>query len=335
MKRQRRAYDAAMRFITCVLLTFLAAAGCDRDGSRAPDSGKFRVAMLLPGSDTDQGWNQLAREGLDRIAKELGADTKIVTHVKTSDFATQIDYFAAEGFDVVICHGFEFGSKVAEAAPKYPNVAFIVGGYPEAIAGAASVEFLAKDASHLVGIVAAKVTRTRTVAFVGAMAVPTLQACYDGMKDGAGSSPGAGVNVLPAQWTNNWDAPQLAKEKAELVIGGGADVVYQNVDAAARGVFEAVKDASKPDRPVYAFGCNRNQNQLAPEVILGSVVIDVPRAYLELAKQAKEGRKPAGAIKLGLPGGYVDLVLNERHAAVTPAVQSSVKTAREKLTGGK
>jgi basic membrane lipoprotein Med (substrate-binding protein (PBP1-ABC) superfamily) len=334
MNRRCPAYDAVMRCITFLLLGCFITAGCDRGGSPAP-AGQFRVAMILPGSDTDQGWNQLAREGLDRIARELGADTKLVTNIKTSDYATQIDYFAGEGFDVVICHGYEFGSKVAEAAPRYPGVAFIIGGYPGDIPGAASIEFLLKDASHLVGAVAAQVSRTRTVAFVGATPVPTVTACYDGMKQGVESVKGAGVNLLPAQWTNNWDAPQLAKEKAEAAIRGGADVVYQNVDAAARGVFEAAKDASKPDRPVYAFGCNRNQNSLAPDVILGSVVIDVPRAYLELAKQTKEGRKPAGAIKLGLPGGYVDLVLNEQHAALTAAVKQSVNAERQRLVAGK
>ena len=34
---------------------------------------KFKVAMLLPGSISDAGWNALAYEGLVAIEKELGA----------------------------------------------------------------------------------------------------------------------------------------------------------------------------------------------------------------------------------------------------------------------
>ena len=77
-----------------VALSFLA--GCDRGTSGGGNA--FRVAMILPGSDTDKGWNQMAREGLDRIRSELGAETKVVTNVKSSEFAGQIDYFAAEGY---------------------------------------------------------------------------------------------------------------------------------------------------------------------------------------------------------------------------------------------
>ena len=40
-----------------------------------------------PGSDTDKGWNQMAKEGLDQIKKELKAQTKAVTNVKSSDFS--------------------------------------------------------------------------------------------------------------------------------------------------------------------------------------------------------------------------------------------------------
>jgi basic membrane lipoprotein Med (substrate-binding protein (PBP1-ABC) superfamily) len=154
------------------------------------------------------------------------------------------------------------------------------------------------------------------------------------MKEGVEANPAANVKMLPPLWTDSWDSPTRAKEKAESALAAGADVIYQNVDAAAGGVFEAVKEASKPGKPVYAFGCNSNQNGMAPEVILGSVVIDVQGAYLSLCREAKDGKLSAGARKLGLKGGYVDLVLNEGHPAVTEAIKGSVAEARKKLTGG-
>ena len=319
-----------MRCISGLMVAFLLLMGCDRGTS---SGGGFRVAMILPGSDTDKGWNQMAREGLDRIKSELGADTKLVTNVKSSEFAGQIDYFAGEGYGVIICHGGEFAQAVEQSVKKHPSVKFIVGGCPTEIAGAVPVEFLARDASYLVGVVAGNVTKTKAVAFVGAMAVPTLEACYDGMRDGA-TSVGGGVNVLPPLWTNSWDSPPLAKEKAESAINNGnADVVFQNVDAAARGVFEAVTEATQRGKTVYAFGCNSNQNDMAPDVVLGSVVLDVQRAYTELAREAKAGTLSPGARKLGLDGGWVDLVLNEQHPVVTGSIKETVAAARGKLVG--
>src|SRR6185295_13556383 len=116
------------------------------------------------------------------------------------------------------------------------------------------------------------------IAFVGAQPVPTLQDCYDGMKEGLtafGPVGQADVRILPAQWTGEWDNLDKAKEKTEAVLAEKADVIYQNVDAAAKAVFAAVQAANKPGNPAYAFGCNGNQNDLAPDVIVGSVVVVV------------------------------------------------------------
>jgi basic membrane protein A and related proteins len=331
MKRHISGKTCCLQVMQFICLFFLSS--CDTNTTEKKPSLQFRVAMILPGSDSDHGWNQMAREGLDRIHRELSVETKLLTNIKPSEFTAQINYFANEGYDVVICHGGEFEKDVAKAAAAYPKTHFIVGGCPTDIPNAVSVEFMARDASFLVGLVAANVSKTKSVAFVGAMAVPTLQACYDGMKEGAMADKGvdANIKVLPALWTDSWDSPTRAKEKAESAINAGADVIYQNVDAAAKGVFEAVAETAKPDKPIYAFGCNSNQNQLAPQVILGSVVIDVQRAYLDLTREAKNGKLKNGPHKLGLSGLYVDLVLNEQHPTLTTAIKEKVVNARKQL----
>jgi basic membrane lipoprotein Med (substrate-binding protein (PBP1-ABC) superfamily) len=316
-----------MKSMNClILLLFFGASACTAHAD-------LRVAMVLPGSDNDKGWNQMAREGLDQIKKDLKAETQIVTNVKSADFYSRISNFAEDGFDVVICHGGEFEKVAKEAAKNYPKTRFIVGGCPNEIPGAITVDFMTKDASQLVGLVAAHVSKTKTVAFVGAEPVAPLQACYDGMKDGIQKAD-RGVSALPALWTNSWDSPTVAREKAEAAIAGNADVIYQNVDAAAVGVFQAVQDANKHGKSVAAFGCNSNQNALAPDVILGSVVLNVQKAYLDLARDAASGKQKNGAVKLGLVGGYVDLVLNEKHPAITPAIKEKVETLRKELTKG-
>lgn len=293
-------------------------------------SAQPKVALLLPGSDTDKGWNQSAREGLDLIKKELKAQTKAVTNVKSSDFYNQISTFAEDGYTVIICHGGEFEKAAAQAARTYPKTKIIIGGCPVDVKGAVAVEFLTRDASTLVGYVAGKVSKTHKAAFVGAMKVGPLEECYNGMVAGT-KAAAVPTETLPPLWTNSWDSPILARESAENALRAGADVIYQNVDAAALGVFQAVQAANK-EKPAFAFGCNSNQNALAPDVILGSVVIDVPRAYLDLARQAATNKLSPGPQKLGLTGSYVDLVLNDQHPALTDDIKKGVADLRKKLT---
>src|SRR6267142_5467230 len=319
-----------MRWMAVVGILFVL--GCDKPAAQSSGGKILRVAMILPGSDQDHGWNQMAREGLDRIKSELGAQTKIVTNVKTGEMANQLSYFGGEGFDVVICHGQEFASDVGKAAPRFPKTHFIVGGCPTDMPGAVAVEFQARDASYLAGSLAAQVTRTKTAAFVGAMEIPTLVSCYEGMRDGiAATKSQPPVKLLPPLWTDSWDSPTRAKEKAEAALGAGADVIFQNVDAAAQGVFEAVRAANKPSKPAFAIGCNSNQNPMAPDVIVGSVVIDVQRAYLDLTRRAQNGTLKPQALKLGLEGSYVDLVLNESHPMITPPLKQNIADLRRAL----
>src|SRR5260221_158576 len=244
---------------------------------------ELRVAMVLPGSDNDKGWNQMAREGLDKIKKELKAETQIVTNVKSADFYSRVSNFAEDGFDIVVCHGGGVEKVAKEAGKNYQKTHCIVGGCANDVPGAIAVEFMTRDASQLVGLVAGNVSKNKMAAFVGAEPTGPLQACYDGMKDGLKKSD-TGTSALAALWTNSWDSPTVAREKTETAIANNADVIYQNVDAAAMGVFQAVQDANKSGKSVMAFGCNSNQNALAPDVILGSVVLNVPEAYLALVK---------------------------------------------------
>src|SRR5438045_2166134 len=109
----------------------------------------LKVALILPGSDTDKGWNQMAKEGLDAIKTDLKAQTKAITNVKSTDFYNQISNFAEDGYDIIICHGGEFEKAAAQAAKKYPKVKLIVGGCPTDIKGAISIEFMTHDASQL------------------------------------------------------------------------------------------------------------------------------------------------------------------------------------------
>src|SRR5712671_5665916 len=143
--------EVVMRWMAVVGILCLVVLGCDKPAPPTGGAKVFRVAMILPGSDQDHGWNQMAREGLDRIKTELGAQTKIVTNVKTGEMANQLSYFGGEEFDVVICHGQEFASDVGKAAGRFPKTKFIVGGCPTDVPGAVAVEFDARDASYLAG----------------------------------------------------------------------------------------------------------------------------------------------------------------------------------------
>ena len=92
------------------------------------------------------------------------------------------------------------------------------------------------------------------------------------------------IRVL-SSYVGNWDDASAAKEQAFAQITQGADVIFQNADAAGLGVFQAAKDS----KGVWVIGANSDQNGVAPAVTLASVVIDLPHALFMIGQQVREG----------------------------------------------
>jgi basic membrane lipoprotein Med (substrate-binding protein (PBP1-ABC) superfamily) len=138
------------------------------------------------------------------------------------------------------------------------------------------------------------------------------------------------VRVLTS-YIGNWDDASAGKEQAFAQITRGADVIFQNADAAGLGVFQAAKER----RGVYVFGSNSNQNAVAPDVTIGSVVIDLPHAFLTVAREVKEGRFKPRVIELGTSADVVRLELNPAlESRIPPRVRSAVDSVAAQLKAG-
>ena len=86
-------------------------------------------------------------------------------------------------------------------------------------------------------------------------------------------------------YVGSWEDASTAKEQAIAQIRRGVDVIFQNADAAGLGVFQAARES----KGVYVFGANADQNGVAPDVIIASVAIDLPHAFLIVARSVKAG----------------------------------------------
>jgi basic membrane lipoprotein Med (substrate-binding protein (PBP1-ABC) superfamily) len=136
--------------------------------------------------------------------------------------------------------------------------------------------------------------------------------------------------VLSA-FIGNWDDVSAGKEQALAQIGRGADVLFQNADAAGLGVFQAARERGN----VYVVGSNANQNNVAPAVTLGSVVIDLPRAFLRVAREVKQGTFKPEVVRLGLDTRVVTLVLNPAVEGRIPAdVRAQLDSAERAIEAG-
>ncbi len=307
------------------LLT-LVAAGCSPPSGEESDAP--RAALLTSGPVSDAGWNAGAYEGLMLIGDSLGLR---ISHQQTRTPAELDDAYisyAEDGYGLIFGHGFEYQDAASRAAPRYPETTFVVSSGFREDDNLLPLIFGLEEASFLAGIAAGGVTRAGVVGMVGGVEIPTLKATFAAFRAGVlRANPDA--RVLET-FLGSWDDAARAKEAAAAQLSQGADVLIHNVDAASFGVFQAVRESAL-ERPSWAFGMNRNQNDVAPDVVLGSAVIDIPRVFLSVAQAWLNGDvRPA--LEVGLAGGTVDFIPNpDLEGVIDAETQALIAEARREI----
>lgn len=256
-------------------------------GVPAP-AAALRVAMLLPGSINDYGYNAMGKRTLDRIETELGAETAYTEHVPVPNQLDVYREYASQGYDLVIGWGGQFTDGAMQAAEEFPDVDFlIVNGGNANGTNLGSVDPDVHQWAYVGGYLMARLSKSGVIGFVGGMCFPATVKNLDGIEQGAKkANPDAKVLYT---WTGSFEDPIKAKQAAESMIEQGADVLTGNLNNAWFGVFRAAKEAE--NIPVVTEWIDNRD--LAPEVIVSSVLKDQSSFVLDFAREAAGGQFPA------------------------------------------
>lgn len=308
-----------------LILAAIATLACNRETAPAPaasvagaTSAPFKVGLLTPGSINDGGWNALAWEGLNRIKAEMGAE---IAHQETKTPAEMNEgfrAFGARGFDLAFGHGFEYQDPAKTAGAQYPETIFITTSGNTVAPNVAPMRFQIEEVTYVLGVIAALESKTGKAGLVGGVNIPSIASSFTAFKAGAQSvNPKFEVREI---YTGNFDDLGAARLATLSLINAGCDYIFHQANEAGRGVFQACAE-----RSVRCFGANADQSSLAPGVVVASAVVDVPAAYLAMAKIVREGRFKPEPQHFGLEEGTVSVVWNERlKPSIAPATLAEV-----------
>jgi basic membrane lipoprotein Med (substrate-binding protein (PBP1-ABC) superfamily) len=191
------------------------------------------------------------------------------------------------------------------------------------------VQFAFEEASYLAGILAAGMTKTGVIGAIGGTELPPVKRSFAAYAAGA-HSVNSRLNVVTS-YVGNWEDVSAGKEQALAQIGRRSDVLFQNADAAGLGVFQAARES----RAAYVIGANADQNGVAPEVTLGSVVIDLRHAFLLVAREVKAHTFVPRVVSLGVRENVVRLVFNPTLQGQVPApTRAAIDSVQRRLLDG-
>lgn len=306
-------------------VTTLILLGC----TSADSDSNFRVALVTPGSIADASWNAGAYSGLMLIRDSLGAGVSHVEARTPGEQEEAMRTYASQGYQMVVGHGFEFQDAAERVAVRYPDVVFVITSGQRLVGNVVPLVFRLSEATYLAGMVAGSLTRTNRIGYVGGIELPPVRLAYEAWAAGA-----AAVNPAVdsrSVYLNNFDDAVAGREASLAMIQLGVDMLHHNADAAGLGVFQAAKD----NPGVFVFGSNADQAPVAPERVLGSAIIDLPRSFLLIARELREGRFVPRVESFGLESGVVRYVPNPALAQLVPdSVRDKVAAAEAAIRSG-
>ena len=283
----------------------------------------FKVIMVTDiGGLGDKSFNDGTWAGIVKAAEELGIEKEVIQSYEQADYIPNLSK-AAEKADVVFAVGFMMTDALFKVAKQYPDTYFvgidIVPPEGQELPNVLTFTFKEQETAFLVGYVAAAMTKTNIVGFVGGIPIPPVERFRYGYE--AGVKTYSVLHKKPVKilkgYTNDFEDPKKGKDLAMSQFAQSADIVFHASGACGNGVIEAAKEkfsalagTSDLDKLIdyyaehgkgfFAIGVDADQDYMAPGAVLCSAMKRVDMASYYAVKWAYEGTFEGGHKVLGL-----------------------------------
>lgn len=280
-----------------------------------------RVAVAYDLSGRSEGdFNDLAYQGVQRAAQELGAELLEVTAKlddTDADRAERLRLLAEAGYNPIIGVGFTYSEPMAQVAAEFPDTFFaIVDDAVIAGPNIRTITFKEHEGSFLVGVAAALTSGTGHVGFVGAVPIPLIEKFQAGYAAGVDAiTPEATVDVAflsqPPDYSGFGD-PARGREAALGQFDAGADVVFAAAGGSGEGVVEAAAAAG-----AWAIGVDADQWPLVDEAlrphVLTSMLKHADVGTYAFVRDVADGTFVPGHLDYGIAEGGVGYATSGGH----------------------
>ncbi len=318
----------------CLLAAALFSPACTMQSRERDDKSKIHVGIVFDiGGKDDRSFNAAALEGVQRAARELPIVLRDVEPGEPNAIEPAMRAFAERRYDLIIGIGFAQAPIMERVARDFPHINFAIVDGVSQLPNVASLVFREHEGSYLVGMIAARKSRTGVLGFIGGMDIPLIHRFAVGYEEGARAvNPNIRVltnfvGVTDAAWNN----PGRGKELALAQIQRGADVIFTAAGNSGLGAFDAVEPY--PDR--FVIGVDSNQNCVKPGHVLTSMVKRVDNVVYQTIQQVVEGRFAGGFHVFGLENDGVGYAMDQCNQNLVPQqVIPEVEAARQRIIGG-
>jgi basic membrane protein A len=294
-------------------------------------SNKLSVTFVSDvGGLNDKGYNEYTYLGMKQAASKARAALHVIESNGPGDYVSNIST-AARDSQLVVVAGPSMTDAIKQVSQEFPNKKFAIidSSYNPPLPNVQGDVFAANQSSYLGGVVAAGISKTHVIGFVGGQQIPALEEFLAGFEAGAlAERPDIHIKVA---WTGSFTDQQKGKEAALAEIAQGADVIYTAAGASGLGGIAAAQQSH-----VWAIGVDQDQHDVAPNTVVTSVVKHVDVAAADNVATVAAGTWKPGTKQFDLANDGVGLAPYHNLASIVPAsVQQAVQQARQEIIAGK
>lgn len=280
----------------------LAACGSDSDSggsggastAAASDDGGAgsgtKIGIALTGPRNDRGFYQSAYEGMAAAGDQSGYDVSVVDSLEEPQQRLDALKNLAADNELVVGGGAEFIDAARTLAGQFPDVQFVVlTGVAEP--GTANLHaYVPRQGvpAYIAGAVAATVSKSSHVGFVGGLEIPPTTASNLAFKQGAQDTQ-AGEKYSTTT-VGTFNDPAKAKQAAAAQIASGADSLFAFLDAGTPGVVQALDESGK-DGTLFAAIAPRCEE--SPKFV-GTTILDVSKLVEVMVQDFQADSLPDG-----------------------------------------
>lgn len=292
-------------------MTLLAACGNDK-ASESGDKGDkkdFKIGMVTDlGSVNDKSFNQSAWEGLQRLNKDKGFEVKYLEPKADSEVEPSLLQFVNSKTDLTWASSATLADAVTTIAANNPDAKLgIIDADVEGIENIVSVSFKENEGAFLAGVVAASMTETDKIGFVGGMEIPVIQRFHAGFEAGVKAvNPDATVVV---NYVGVFNRVDMGKSAASTMYNDGVDIIFHAAGGTGNGVFNEAQERFDNGEKVWVIGVDKDQSlEFGDDITLTSMMKNVDNAVYDISEKTAEGNFPGGeVVSLGLAEDSVGL----------------------------
>ncbi|MCR5595778.1 MAG: BMP family ABC transporter substrate-binding protein [Lachnospiraceae bacterium] len=292
-----------------------------------------QIALVTSsGGLEDESFNQSAWEGLQRAVGTYGCEPLYAETRSDTTFKDNLDNVIAQGGDLCWGIGYSCAEDMLKAAQEHPEISFaIIDNYfedtPDNMTG---VMFRAEESSFLVGYIAACVSETGKIGFVGGMKNEVIEQFRYGYMAGAyyaDKENGKTTEVL-FEYSDTFSDSSKGKVLADTLYDNGCDVVFHAAGETGLGVIESAKE-----HDLYVIGADKDQSYLAPENVIASAEKFVSVALYSLSGQFISGENIGGqTVSLGLAENAVGI--SSQHSLYSDEIYNKMLVLKDEIIAG-